>query len=441
MASQVLSTNTLKPSPSSPSNALIPLTVFDQLVIGVHYPVLFAFRPPTPSNAQLKDGLARALAHFPHLAGRISPDEEGFPCIVLNDAGIRLVEAHVHTTLAERMPLDPSPELSQLHPPVHGVEELLQIQLNRFSCGGLVIGASSHHRVADGHSMSLFFHAWSKLVRGLELDLPPCHDRAAISAPRNPPKYEINHQAVEFEEITIPCKGARSAASDSSCLPPVENLVVRFSADFLTKLKTHVAHGDLGRRYSTFECLLVHLWKKITVARGLQEDEMTRVRISVNGRPRMVPRVPTEYFGNLVLWAYPKLQVGELVNGSYASAAKTIHDAVAQLDDAYFKSFIDFVEQRSKASGGESRNNMAAPTPEVGTSLSPDLEVDSWLRLHFHELDFGTGEPCDFTPPFSPLDGLLEFVPSCKEKGGIDAFISLFPDQVNHFKQICQAFD
>ena len=107
--------------------------------------------------------------------------------------------------------------------------------------------------------------------------------------------------------------------------------------EFLTKLKAKASAGR-NRPYSTFESLVAHLWRAITQARGLNGFETTHVTISVNGRQRMNPRVPNEYFGNLVLWAFPRAKVKEPVQ----YAAKLIHVAVAKVNDDYFKSFIDF---------------------------------------------------------------------------------------------------
>ncbi|RWR74770.1 agmatine coumaroyltransferase-2-like protein [Cinnamomum micranthum f. kanehirae] len=436
MAVEIINDTILKPSPSSPPNAIlnsqIPLTIFDRAAFDLHVNILYAYRPPMPSNEAIIEGLSQVLNHFPHLAGRLTVDKEGRPCVLLNNAGIRLVETRVGTTLAERLPFNPSHELTKLHPPIEGnIDELLQIQLNRYTCGGLVIGQTAHHRVADGQSMSSFFLAWAKLVRGLAVDPLPYHDRAAISVPRNPPFYEFNHRAIEFREEIERDTSANTSSSS------IVNLVIHFSHEFVTKVKTHVIGTDVGHRYSTFECMLAHLWKKITIARGLDDDELTQVRVAVNGRGRIKPAVPLEYFGNLVLWAYPRLRVKDLLNESHVFVAKAIHEAVAKVDNAYFKSFVDFGE----LSKGEDGGSLVGAAPDVGNLLCPNMEVDSWMRFQFHDLDFGGGGPCAFLPAELPVEGLLIFVPSCKEKGGVDAFMALQQEHVDHFKQIAHSLD
>ncbi|KAK9133388.1 hypothetical protein Scep_012916 [Stephania cephalantha] len=99
----------------------------------------------------------------------------------------------------------------------------------------------------------------------------------------------------------------------------------------------------------------------------------------------MKPPVPMEFVGNLVLWAYPKLRVKEVLHGSYGHVAKAIHDALAKIDHKYFQSFIDFGE---KASRDEEELETTSQL-EIGNTMCPNLEVDSWMRFQFHELDFG----------------------------------------------------
>nr|AAN04166.1 Hypothetical protein [Oryza sativa Japonica Group] len=132
-----------------------------------------------------------------------------------------------------------------------------------------------------------------------------------------------------------------------------------------------------------------------------------------------------DYFGNMVLWAFPRMRVRDLLSSSYATVVGVISDAVARVDERYILSFINFGE-------------VAA----ARTVLCPDLEVDSWLGFRFHELDFGCGPPCAFLPPDVPVEGILMiFVPSCAAKGGIEMFVALDDSHVKAFSQICYSMD
>ncbi|KAF9589832.1 hypothetical protein IFM89_028767 [Coptis chinensis] len=397
----LIKNNILKPSFSSAQlshDVVVPLTIFDKAALNLHVESLHAFKPPMPSNEVLKNALSKVLAHFPHFTGRLTVDKQGHQCIVLNNAGIRIIETYVPMKLADELPFDPSKDVSYLIPPVDGIDELLQIQLNRYACGGLVIGHTAHHRVVDAGSGSFFFVAWGRLVRGLDIEKLPYHDRAAIFVPRNQLRVDYDHRfLLEFGQGTTNPKKTTPLSS-------ITHFITHFSTEIIEKIKA-LANKQISnpkQRNSTFECLLAQVWKKGDQARGLELDEFTEVKLGVNVRRRMKPPVPMEYFGNLVLSAYPRLTVREVLMESHAYVAKAIHDAVSMIDNDYIQSFIDFGEL-SKRNG----EILAGTTPEVGQTLCPNLEVDSWLRFSFHDLDFGGGPPCAFYSPNFPVEGVL----------------------------------
>ncbi len=51
-----------------------------------------------------------------------------------------------------------------------------------------------------------------------------------------------------------------------------------------------------------------------------------------------------DYFGNMVLWAFPRMRVRDLLSSSYATVVGVISDAVARIDERYILSFINFGE-------------------------------------------------------------------------------------------------
>ncbi|KAI3838521.1 hypothetical protein MKW92_046960 [Papaver armeniacum] len=405
----------------SAEDVIIPLTIFDKAAFDFQVAVLYAFKPPMPSNEVLKDALSKVLVYYPHLAGRFITDEHGRKCIILNNAGVRITETYIPATLAEQLPsINPTKDVNHLLPPVEGVEEMLQIQLNRWSDMHVVV--------------YLFFAAWARMVRGLDLEALPYHDRLAVSQPRNPPNIEFDHASIEFKKTTV-------NPDTTPVFSSIETLMITYSTEFIDNLKAKVNGENCNphQRYSTFECLLSHTWKKMTQARGLDPEESTQVRVSVNGRARIKPAVPMEYFGNLVLWAYPTLKVKEVLQESHAYVSKAIHDEVIRVDSRYFKSFIDF-GAATKIVDNEG-DDLEATAPEFGNTLCPNLEVDSWLRFQFHDLDFGGGSPCAMFPPNIPVEGLIILLPTCSEDGGVDVAISLLPEHVPSFKQISHSMD
>ncbi|KAF8681817.1 hypothetical protein HU200_045257 [Digitaria exilis] len=426
----------------------VPLNVFDMVTYDVHIAVIYAFRPPNPPNAALEHGLARALAVYREWAGRLVVSD-GRPAVLLNDAGARLVEATVDAPLARSMPFKPSPELLRLHPSIDGhVEELVQVQLTRFSCGSLVVGFTAHHRVADGQATGNFLVAWGLASRRLPVAPLPICDRATRFLPRDPPLVEFPHRGTEYH---LPATAAKHAGGEeeeevgggAAHDDKIKVHKVLFTKEFVSRLKARAAATPTPTRrggYSTFESLVGHLWRAVTSARGLGvaggEVTTTKLRISVNGRARMRPPVPRDYFGNMVLWAFPVADAGELVSRPVQHAAELIRRAVSRVDDAYFRSFVDFA-----TSGAVEDEGLEPTADESQVVVCPDLEVDSWLGINFYDLDFGGGCPFYFMPSYLPMEGTLFLLPSFLGDGGIEAYASLFEGHLEVFKRICYNID
>ncbi|KAH0749945.1 hypothetical protein KY290_029177 [Solanum tuberosum] len=415
----------------------IPLSVFDKVTYEAQIAIIYAYRPPTPPNAAIQLGLQKALAIYREWAGRLGKDEHDNPVILLNDEGVRFVEASADSTLDKVMPFKPSASLLNLHPSLNNVVELVQVQVTRFTCGSLVVGFTAHHTVADGHSTSNFLVAWGQACRGLGINPLPLHDRTIFN-PRNPPLIEYEHKGTEFMSKSV----KKENSLNESTHHVTEDIVVHkvhFTVEFLAKLKAKASsmnnnnNNNNNKPYSTFESLVAHLWRAITKARGLSVFETTHIRISVNGRMRLNPRVPNEYFGNLVLWAFPTSKVKDLLREPLPYATKLIHDAVAKVNNNYFRSFIDFANHKEED---------LIPTADMSKHiLCPNLEVDSWLRFPFYDLDFGTGCPYMFMPSYFPTEGMMFLLPSFIGDGSIDAFIPLFQDNLPTFKKICYSLD
>ncbi|CAO2208129.1 unnamed protein product [Urochloa humidicola] len=423
----------------------VALTIFDRAALDLFIPTVRAYSTPAPTNVALKEGLLRALTPYPHLSGRLAVDSHGRRFLHVNDEGVLVVEASVSADLADVLTADgmAAANAEELYPPLP--EEnvgapLLQIKLSRFKCGGLVIGTICHHHVADGQSLSAFFTTWASSVRASKdyaaPSPPPFLDRAATAVPRSTPAPVFDHRSIEFKGA----KGGVGSGDGSNNNKPytvvpmdkIKNLTVHFTAEFVAGLKARVG----GVRCSTFQCLLAHVWKKITAARDLMPEEFTQVRVAVNCRGRANPPVPMDFFGNMVLWAFPRLQVRDLLNSSYGRVVDAIRVAVARVDGEYVQSFVDFGAVAD--AGGE---ELAATAAVAGTMLCPDLEVDSWLGFQFHQMDFGTGPPCAFLPPDLPIEGLMVFVPSRTAKGGVDLFVAVADCHVKAFQQICHSVD
>lgn len=432
----MLSSKLVKPAynavaaPSSAADEFIPLSVFDKVTYKMQMAIIYAFQAPAPSTAAIEKGLAAVLAEYRAFAGQLGEAPDGTPAVLLNDRGARLVEASVDADMVDMAPAKPTPALLRLHPDLDGEEEpqeVVLLQLTRFRCGSLAVGFTSNHVVADGHATSNFLVAWGRATRGLPATglPPPVHHQAGLFKPRAPPRVDHDHRSREYH-LPSP-QQSHSAAAESIVIHKAH-----FTKDFIAGLRASASEGR-GRPFSRFETILAHLWRTMTRARGLSPGETSQIRLSVDGRHRL--GLPAEYFGNLVLWAFPTATVADLLGRPLKHAAQVIHDEVARVDGGYFRSFIDF------ASSGAVEREGLAPTAVCKDVLCPDVEVDSWLTFPFYDLDFGTGSPTYFMPSYFPTEGMLFLVPSYIGDGSVDAFVPVFQDDLEAFKKCCYAME
>jgi hypothetical protein len=425
-----------------------PLTVFELVAPTYHVTVLFAFSPPNPTTRALLDALSATLPHFPLLTARL--DRRGArrrPFFVTGrgGAGALVVEAEVSSDLADHLPLAPSPELARLHPPVNTdapTPHVLLVQINRFACGGLVVASSAHHQAADGFSMSTFFHAWTDAVRrngAPLLDRPVPYGPGALS-PRRPPRCEFEHRGKEFlPHDGVTSRQGQGADTGAVRIDPSEvaNVLLHYPSEFVAELKRR-AQG----KYTTFETVSAHVWKKITAVRGLDAGARTSVNVSVNGRARLgTGTVPNGFFGNLIINASSGATARELTTGTLADAAALIRAGIRAVDRRYFQSFIDFGALHVDGGRDEEEPLQPANVDEPGV-LSPDVDSDSWLHLELHRLDMGLGgRLAGILPAKVPEDGVVVVMPSLRKSGGVEVFVALWEKHANELTSIAYTMD
>jgi hypothetical protein len=212
---------------------------------------------------------------------------------------------------------------------------------------------------------------------------------------------------------------------------------VNFSREFVAELKKRASAGTprQWRPYSALQCVAAHLWRCVIKVDGCTGTEL---HISVNGRARMHhPRVPEWYTGNVVLWARPTTTVGDMVRRPLRGVVEVVSKAVPTMDDAYFRSFIDFASSRVVEEEG------LMPTLEVDpleTMLSPN--ASRWKPCWGSRSRTSTlfcGPPFFFMPNYPPVEDGIFIVSSFSGDGNIDAYVPLFNQAMDIFKNCCHS--
>ncbi|KAF3457997.1 hypothetical protein FNV43_RR02659 [Rhamnella rubrinervis] len=177
---QVIRRETIKPSSPTPHHlSAFKLSLLDQLAPDMNVPLIL-FYPLNDSNGvlhgldrlltfaektqHLKKTLSQTLNKFYPFAGRIT---SRFASVIeCNDDGVEFVEAKIDCSMSKIFEKPDIRLLKQLvgvaEPECQeaGVGHLLLVQATFFQCGGMAIGVSISHKVADAASLLTFLKSW-----------------------------------------------------------------------------------------------------------------------------------------------------------------------------------------------------------------------------------------------------------------------------------------
>nr|XP_043608335.1 shikimate O-hydroxycinnamoyltransferase-like [Erigeron canadensis] len=394
----------------------------DLVVPNFHTPSVYFYRPNGEANffdsKVMKDALSRALVPFYPMGGRLKRDEDGRIEIDCQGQGVLFVEAESDGVVDDFGDFAPTLELRKLIPEVDyslGIESysLLVLQVTYFKCGGVSLGVGMQHHAADGASGLHFINTWSDMARGLDISMPPFIDRTLLRA-RDPPQPIFEH--VEYQPAP-PMKCADEAQSDETAVS-----IFRLTRDQLNVLKAKSKEDGNTVNYSSYEMLSGHVWRSVCKARGLKDDQDTKLYIATDGRARLQPTLPQGYFGNVIFTTTPIAVAGDLQSKPTWYAASKIHDSLAKMNNDYLKSALDYLEQQP---------DLKALVRGAHTFKCPNLGITSWARLPIYDADFGWGRPIFMGPGGISFEGLSFVLPSPVNDGSLSIAISL---QAQHMK-------
>ncbi|OMO60389.1 Transferase [Corchorus capsularis] len=163
----------IKPSSPTPLHLKTStLSLFDQVQPIAHVPLLFCY--PNNGIAEgesrshlLKKSLSETLTRFYPFAGRLSSSLSSMEC---NDEGVDYVETRVNCRLQDMLKEPDCESLAKLlgfpQMAATGPSPVIIVKVNFFECGGMAIGISFLHKVADVSTIKLFIKTWAAMARG-----------------------------------------------------------------------------------------------------------------------------------------------------------------------------------------------------------------------------------------------------------------------------------
>ncbi|KAK9741375.1 hypothetical protein RND81_03G101100 [Saponaria officinalis] len=229
----------------------------------------------------LIEALSQTLVPFYPMAGRlkINGDQYEIDC---NGEGALFVEAESNHVLEDFGDFRPNDELHRVMVSAcdysKGISKfpLLMVQLTRFKCGGVSIGFAQHHHVCDGMAHFQFNNSWTRVAKGLGLALEPVHER--------------------------------------------------------------YLHLPTTTKLSTYEVVAGHVWRTVSKARGLPNDQEIKLIMPIDGRSRLNnPSLPKGYCGNVIFLGVCTSTIGDLSSKPLTCIASNVHETLKSLDEDYLR--------------------------------------------------------------------------------------------------------
>ncbi|XP_028754259.1 vinorine synthase-like [Neltuma alba] len=402
MKVEFVSKQIIKPSSPTPQNLIIyQLSFIDQIAPIFHTRMLFFY--PNIENQfandgceRLKTSLSETLTHFYPLAGRVKYNK----VIECNDEGVEFCETRVHGFLSDTLK-QPDADFVHHFVPVDdahlGSGFLMKVQVNLFDCGGLAIGVSFSHKIADASTIGSFIKACSCTAVG-------CMTESML------PKYvmESHFPSMEF----------------SNDLPPLEfkpsNCITRryvFESSEITKLKAK-ASSKLVEQPTRVESVLALIWKCATIASRTNlgiTKRPSKIGQAINIRKRTNPPLPETSVGNCLSNFIAEIEDTDM----------DVQTLVVQLREAlelFSKERAHKLEDKNIAF-----SILSEGWKDVELAYKGGIDFymcTSWCRFEFYEADFGWGKPKWVSIPSMKIKNSIYLMDTSDGKG-IEAWVTL----------------
>lgn len=462
---------------------VIRLSSIDHCMPRAYIRVCLAFRlPPLASVEKALAGLGRFLTSTveaaPFLAGYVHPSAEKDGAV--GRLEIRFSEDDVRTFpaiqarefTADEMPwtyqalseqgLPPSairPDLVSALPENtnDGSAPVFRVQANLLA-GGLIVSIYLHHCVTDGSGLGLLISG--SLFRGTHVyehlngtaDATPvnCNGTAAADGRDNlaaiaaietrsrsqlcrSKGYDVERQISHNHTSSGDAAPPTTASTGRGCVFVIPHVKMN---QFKALITRHLPKDDnnVTPFITNHDVLQALLWHHLTKARGQSlrlRDKVTAstLLIPVNIRDRMLPALPSSFFGSAVDFASVRLGLTYLSTptpSAYALTALAIRHAVNAVQDSYVRATIHLANTPHM----DVRDLQAA---NMNRTTGADMYITSWLGLPLYEkgdLGMGLGQPDWVRKPWSRDPGACIILPQDPRRDVLEVVVQLVAEDM-----------
>ncbi|SPT20602.1 unnamed protein product [Triticum aestivum] len=379
--------------------------------------------PPFDGILQsLRSSLAATLGSFAPLAGKlVHLEDTGDVAIACSTSdGVRFVVAECDGDM-RHLAGDEEHDVRVLERLVPGVDmgelptPVLAVQATRFE-GGVAVGVTVHHGVADGRSLWTFVEAWAAACRGeAHAVTAPSFDRSLVKLPGG-------------EELARSL--FRKYAPNLPKAPPLVEDCARttrrtFSLDAwdIQRLKERIVRiGEADgaappRRPSTFIAVAALAWRCFVRCKPFASDDDVMLGFHADDRHRLDPPAGAGYFGACLIGCIASLLARELrTENALAAAARAVQEEV-----------------RKKTEDPMAGCDFLAPAFKIAMERMMNVSGSSSFRA-YELADFGWGRPRRTENIRMNRDGQVALM-RARDGLGVQVSVSLLePAQMAEFK-------
>ncbi|KAI3672912.1 hypothetical protein L6452_39014 [Arctium lappa] len=320
--------------------------------------------------------LSELLSKYPRITGRLVRDHEGHGnwLVKYNDAGVRMFKAEVGVTVDEWLRFaDESDERNltvwEDMPDGDPISwSPFQMQISEFVGGGLAVGLSFTHLLADPTAAILFYKSWTEAERGESTgNHPPVFDLPLLGN-RPAPATTNGNSSTTTKYLQ---KHSKLAPTDPS--KKMATSTFKFSNGMIKKCLSEIANKCPDA--SPFDYLTTLFWSRIIkVKTSVSPSPTQSISLCMDARKLLDVPIPNKFFGNAISFSQLSLE-NEMLRGDnrLAEAVEAVHRHVIGIKKDDILSTVDWLET--------SRKELNGVYPRPVQMYGPDLTCVSLEHL------------------------------------------------------------
>ncbi|PRQ38584.1 putative salutaridinol 7-O-acetyltransferase [Rosa chinensis] len=420
MRVEVIDKEIVTPSSPTPHHLTTSnLSVFDQFLPDLYVPLLLFYPNNSTINHKgnmvdhhyslitersklLKTSLSETLSRFYPFAGRIF-SHNNILSICCNDQGVAFIQTHVNCPISKVLEKPHAGMLNQLLP--NDIEStfestgyLLLVQANFFECGGIAIGVSISHKIADGFTLGTFIRSWAAMGLVTDVVALPTAEFGVAASLWPPQDLSIKSLQTSREYVYEDCLKRRFF----------------FDASNILRLKSKAASAIVPNP-TRVEVVSALIWKCAMDVSRSNFGVIRPAMLFLAANMRKVLGHPT-LMGNLLGYVPTKTQESEA----------TLQSLVAILREGIEKFKVNY---GNGVSGDDICQHFKEHEDLMGKNDINNYTCSSWCRFGFYEANFGWGKPSWVTMPGMPIKNVIILI-DAKDGEGVEALLSFKEDDM-----------